>query len=85
MVCSCSGLMTSTSKAVGHPRLQHEMKMSPGRARGLLGGSQSSGLGSRVDGVTDSIVTGNAISIPPAADLVITVRISGKVAFQAGV
>ncbi len=32
MVSSCSRLMTSTSKAVGRPRLQHGMKMSPGRA-----------------------------------------------------
>ncbi len=29
---SCSGLMASTSKAVGRPRLQHGMKMLPGRA-----------------------------------------------------
>ncbi len=32
MVSSCSGLITSTSKAVERPRLQHGMKMSPGRA-----------------------------------------------------
>ena len=31
IVRSCSGLMTSTSKAVGRPRLQQGMKKSPGR------------------------------------------------------
>jgi len=49
MVSSCSRLMTSTLKVVGHPRLQ----------RGLLGGSQSSRLGSSVDDITDSVLPGD--------------------------
>ena len=55
------------------------------QAGGLLGGSQSSGLGSSVDNITDCVVPGDAIPVPPAAYLVITVGISSEAAFRAGV